>query len=94
MFVRFLISSGYTSRRMSYTHPLSLGVLERRGWLRGRATHRYGIAKTVSYRNAIEPLRDAGEIVAADTPTKWRLVDPLFSLWVRNGHAWPVSPRY
>jgi uncharacterized protein len=52
----------------------------------------YGIAKTGSYRNAIEPLRDAGEIVAADTPTKWRLVDPLFSLWVRNGRAWPVSP--
>jgi hypothetical protein len=53
----------------------------------------YGIAKTGSYRNAIGALHDSGETVEAETPTKWRLVDPLFSLWVRNGRAWPVSPR-
>jgi hypothetical protein len=53
----------------------------------------YGIPKTGSYRSAIEALRDSGETVAAETPSKWRLVDPLFAVWVRNGRAWPVSPR-
>jgi len=53
----------------------------------------YGIPKTGSFRSAIEALRDSGETVPAETPTKWRLVDPLLALWVRNGRSWPFSPR-
>jgi uncharacterized protein len=53
----------------------------------------YGIAKTGAYRNSIEELRDTGEIVDADTPTKWRLVDPLLALWVRSDRSWPVRSQ-
>ena len=69
-------------------------IAENRTTLFSRASQTaYGIAKTGSYRSAIEALRDSGETVEAETPTRWRLVDPLFSLWARNGRAWPFSPH-
>jgi hypothetical protein len=73
---------------------LVTAIADNRASLFSRETRAaYGIAKTGSYRGAIEALRDSGEIVEAATPTKWRLVDPLFSLWVRSGRAWPVGPQ-
>lgn len=50
---------------------------------------RYGLAKTGAHRGALEALEAQGQIVRADTPTGWRLVDPLFALWLRGGREWP-----
>ncbi len=55
------------------------------------ATRRYGLVKSgTSTGKAIDQLAREGHIVpAVDTVTGWRLVDPLFDLWVRNGRSWP-----
>jgi hypothetical protein len=51
----------------------------------------HGIRKSGSYRAAIVGLEERGDIVRAPTPTRWRLVDPLLALWVRNGRSWPIT---
>jgi uncharacterized protein len=55
------------------------------------ATRRYGLVKSgTSTGKALDHLEREGHIVpAADTVAGWRLVDPLFDLWVRSGRCWP-----
>lgn len=50
----------------------------------------HGIKKSGSFRAAISNLAARGDLVAGQTPTRWRVVDPLFAVWVRNGRAWPT----
>ncbi len=53
------------------------------------ARARFGLPKTGANRSAVEALEDRGEIVGADTPSGWRVVDPLLALWLAGGRAWP-----
>jgi hypothetical protein len=60
--------------------------------LQGRvAQERYGVSKTGSNRGAIERLERDGHLVADQTTTGWRVVDPLLELWLANGRSWPAS---
>lgn len=49
---------------------------------------RFGLPKTGSHRGALEALEGDGQIVRADSRSGWRLVDPMFALWLRNGRSW------
>jgi hypothetical protein len=55
------------------------------------AASRFGLTKSgTSTGSAIAKLERDGHILPADTTaTGWRLTDPLFDLWVRNGRSWP-----
>ena len=55
------------------------------------ATRRYGLVKSgTSTGKALDQLaREGGIVSAADAVAGWRLVDPLFDLWVRSGRSWP-----
>jgi len=55
-----------------------------------QATTAYGLPRTGANRRALLSLRDAGEIVEDREPPGWRVVDPLFALWLRNGRSWPL----
>jgi hypothetical protein len=55
-----------------------------------QATAAYGLPRTGANRRALLSLRDAGDIVEDDAPPGWRIVDPLFALWLRSGRSWPV----
>ena len=55
------------------------------------ATARFGLAKSGGHRSALESMEGEGHIVRANAPSGWRLVDPLFALWLRSGRAWPVT---
>jgi hypothetical protein len=54
-----------------------------------QARARFGLPKTGANRAAVETLQDRGEIVPGDTPSGWRVVDPLLALWLAGGRAWP-----
>jgi len=56
------------------------------------ATRRFGLIKSGSgTRKAIDQLERDGHIVPADgAATGWRVVDPLFDLWVRGARSWPL----
>jgi len=53
------------------------------------ARERYGLPKTGSNQQAVQQLANEAHIVEADTRTRWTVVDPLFSLWLRHGRRWP-----
>jgi len=60
---------------------------------------RYGLPKSGGHRAGLESLEADGHIVrTAKSPSAqegtvsgWKLVDPLFALWVRGGRAWPLT---
>lgn len=54
------------------------------------AQERYGLSHSGGYRDALDRLAGEGVIVAADTPSRWRVVDPMFGLWLANDRSWPV----
>lgn len=56
-----------------------------------QARTRFGLPKTGANRSAVQALEDRGEIVPADTPSGWRVVDPLLALWLAGGRAWPAA---
>jgi hypothetical protein len=53
------------------------------------ARERFGLSRTGGYRDALDRLAGDGIITAADTLARWRVVDPLFALWLAGGRAWP-----
>jgi hypothetical protein len=56
--------------------------------LSSRSRARTGLPKTGSHRKALERLTGEGDIEAAASATGYRIVDPLFALWVRAGRRW------
>ncbi|MDQ3630689.1 MAG: AAA-like domain-containing protein [Actinomycetota bacterium] len=54
-----------------------------------QARERYGLAKSASSGVAADRLWAAGHLLAAQTPTRWQVTDPLLRLWVANGRRWP-----
>jgi hypothetical protein len=50
---------------------------------------RTGLPKTGSHQTALDRLTAEGEIEPGETATGYRVVDPLFALWVRAGRRWP-----
>jgi len=42
-----------------------------------------------AHRGPLATMEAEGQIVRASTPTGWRLVDPLFALWLASGRDWP-----
>ncbi len=54
-----------------------------------QARARFGLPKTGANARAVDALEDRGEIVPGDTPSGWRLVDPLLAVWLAAGRAWP-----
>jgi hypothetical protein len=83
------IWSGLTGREQR----VATAIAENRTSLYSRESQRaYGIAKTGSYQSAIESLRDSGEIVEADTATKWRLIDPCLLFGCEAAARGPFPP--
>jgi uncharacterized protein len=63
-----------------------VAVADNRAALYSRAvTLSTGSARGGSMASAASKLRDAGELVGAQTPTGYELVDPLLAAWVRAG---------
>ena len=60
------------------------------GFATRAANERYGLSRSGGHRAALESLAGDGQIARADTPSGWKLVDPLFGLWLRGGRAWPA----
>jgi uncharacterized protein len=59
--------------------------------LSARNRARYGLPKTGSYLKPLRELEGVGEIEEAESPTGYRLIDPLFALWIGSGRSWPWS---
>jgi hypothetical protein len=57
--------------------------------LSAQSRARTGLPKTGSHQAALDRLVAEGEIEPGKTPTGYRIVDPLFALWVRAGRRWP-----
>jgi hypothetical protein len=57
--------------------------------LSAQSRARTGLPKTGSHQKALDRLAGEGDIETAETPTGYRVVDPLFGLWVRAGRRWP-----
>jgi hypothetical protein len=67
-------------------------ISERTTPLQGRlARERHGVSKTGSNQDTVERLARDGHIVADDTATGWRVVDPLLEVWLANGRSWPAA---
>jgi hypothetical protein len=62
--------------------------------LNGRqAEERYGLRKSGANRKTLQQLADDAHIAPhAGAATRWRVVDPLLALWLRNGRSWPGEP--
>jgi len=50
---------------------------------------RHGLARTGSHQKSLDELVAAGDIERATTATGYRMIDPMFALWVRGGRKWP-----
>jgi hypothetical protein len=78
--------SGFSATQQRLVAVIADGTLT----LGGQAARsRYGLPKTGAHRGPLATLEGEGHIVRAESPTGWRLVDPLFGLWLRGGREWP-----
>ena len=50
---------------------------------------RHGLPRTGSHQKSLEELVAAGDIAPASTPTGYKLIDPMFAMWVSAGRSWP-----
>ena len=50
---------------------------------------RHGLARTGSHQKSLDELAAAGDIERATAATGYRMIDPMFALWVRGGRKWP-----